>query len=134
MTSQREVINAFFDGENEPHRASNFHMDVAPDGYTAYLVGDNRAVYGKREPMRQFEVHGGTIPFGFGMPTTRESEFYHITRTAINSQARRVRRLTPVHEFEDGAGSLDLSPRRPLMVTEIDEDFGIFAEVDYESE
>jgi hypothetical protein len=59
MTSQYDVARAFFAGENEPRRASNYQMKLLDGGATAYLVGGNNGaemVLAKREPINQFEA------------------------------------------------------------------------------
>lgn len=61
MTTQQDVIEAFIDGEDRPRRASNFRMVQSDDGLTEYLIGDDRFVYAKREPINRITLYRGSL-------------------------------------------------------------------------
>lgn len=138
MTAQREVIEAFLNGENAPATASNFHMEIAPDGYSAYLVGDKRLVFGERQPLSRFEIYTGHVPWGYEMPVTKSRSFYHVNRDALNSQRNRVNRRVQQHErngdFPEGTDLTYSDTAPPPTVAMYDLDFGVFEGVEHESQ
>lgn len=60
MPRQQEVAEAFFRGENQPSRASNFRIIPADDNPSvAYLVGGRggtECIIAAREPIDQYEL------------------------------------------------------------------------------
>lgn len=63
VTTQREVADAFFRGDNEPSTASNLDLLVMDDGYTAALVSDEIHVLAERRPLDDFTVYSYGPPF-----------------------------------------------------------------------
>lgn len=63
MATQRAVANAFFRGEDAPRRASNFRVVTFDGGYSAALIGDDRAVFAVREPFESYRVYVERISF-----------------------------------------------------------------------
>jgi hypothetical protein len=61
MTTQRQVIDAFLNGENSPSVASNLRL--FSDGYEAALVSAEAHVLAHRQPLRNFRIWTGFIDF-----------------------------------------------------------------------
>lgn len=107
MTAQREVIDAFFNGENAPRVASNFQMEVSPDETRAYLVSLRGPAYvlAKREPIQQFTVWNGNLFMDSYARTQHRKVLYFAANREIPAE-------------EDA----------PPEVGEVSETFGVFTE------
>lgn len=112
MATQEEVIDAFFSFENSPWRASNFEMRVLDDDYTAYLVGDGRVVFAKREPVRQIH-YWLRADYPAGTPRS-------LSRRGLLDQHNKVH--TAFHEHRDDFPDFHASEdsEEPPEVDEID--------------
>ena len=97
MTSQAEVIEAFFRFENHPSYASNMRLRTVEGGHTAYLLGGrdgSEMVIAKREPLNQVEVYGKTFGL-YSRSSLRNRGGY--------KQVRKVRRMAEGrygHDFD----------------------------------
>lgn len=87
MPTQSSVVSAFLNGDTEPSQASNFHMEVLDDGYTAALIGDRRAVFAVREPVRSFTLYNNLVG-----PSRDRDWTQHIFNDALRNQQRLVQR------------------------------------------
>jgi hypothetical protein len=90
MTTQREVIDAFLDFENEPDRASNFRMVKIGGGETAFLVSAGGVVVAKREPIRRVKIWTRR-PHLYGWDY-QDSDRVNIGWYGIRDQITKVRR------------------------------------------
>lgn len=116
MATQEEVIRAFGNFENSPRRASNFEMVVLDDDYTAYLVGDDRVVYAKREPLRRVELWSNR----FGPWDSEWTDGDGISHQGLSNQHRRVKRTLRDMEMDEVDGR-EHHNERPKYVHEVDD-------------
>ena len=97
MTTQREVVDAFANGDTEPRRASNLRIRQSESGTRAYLVGGGNAVYAKREPINRVVAYTDwrNAPY----QDRRETD---LTSIGLRRQARRIFSMLPMDiEYEE---------------------------------
>lgn len=111
MTTQQEVAEAFFNGENHPRSASNFRIvEVSEGGTEAYLVGGRNGadvVFAYREPLAQYEIY-------LDRPSVRTGRMRHAPLRAQQRRIQSVARTT----FENDTYS-DLSDGQPKEVGDV---------------
>jgi len=90
MTTQREVVDAFVDGDTEPRRASNLKIAAPSDDSRMYLIGGGDAVYAKREPINRLVVYRG-----WRHAPWRKADATRMTSRGLRRQARRILRMLP---------------------------------------
>lgn len=117
MTSQREVAEAFVNGENSPKKASNFEMKVLDDGHTAYLIGGEAVVFAERLPIRDFTFYDLRLWRDYGMFPNGSS----IARGYLSDQQSVVRSVVQQNSSLEGISSRSIVEEVPPNVDEYNE-------------
>lgn len=117
MTSQREVAEAFVNGENSPKKASNFEMKVLDDGHTAYLIGGDAIVFAERLPIRDFTFYDQMMWREYGMWPNGSP----IMRGYLSDQQSVVRSVFRRNGDLEGIRNEAIVDRVPPAVDEYDE-------------
>jgi len=120
MTSQREVIEAFINFDNQPQTASNFRMvmpEDAADDYTAYLIGGERVVYAKREPIRQATMWRNLVSY----------QHTGLATLGVNHLRRQQRKVRYFLRNADDNDTIQLTENAdaPPTTDEIDDDLDL---------
>lgn len=108
MATQRAVADAFFRGEGGPATASNFRIVPLDDGYSAALIGDDRAVFAVREPIDNYTIYDSRISF-----VRNQNYGVDISNSALQDQHRLALRSANHNLDGDGAGVNYVDERPP---------------------
>lgn len=109
MTTQREVVNAFVNGDEEPRRASNLKIVSPDDDSRAFLVGAGNAVYAKREPINRIIAYTDWRSANYRV--RRET---NMTSHGLRRQVRRIMTMLPPNVIREERESRDEDKITPL--------------------
>jgi hypothetical protein len=114
MATQRAVADAFFRGEGGPATASNFRIVPLDDGYSAALIGDDRAVFAVREPIDSYTIYNSRVSY------VRSHDWHEdISNGALQDQHRLALRSAR-HNLDDDAAGVNYVDEEPPVPDEID--------------